>query len=63
MEKKVSVIVPVYNAEKYLKECVDSIVNQTYNNFEVILVNDGSIDNSKNICEEYEKKYENIKVI
>lgn len=63
MEKKVSVIVPVYNAEKYLKECVDSIVNQTYNNFEVILINDGSIDNSKNICEEYEKKYENIKVL
>ena len=55
MEKKVSVIVPVYNAEKYLKECVDSIVNQTYNNFEVILVNDGSTDNSRNICEEYEK--------
>lgn len=60
---KVSVIVPVYNVEKYLKRCLDSIINQTYKNIEIILVNDGSKDNSRNICEEYEKKYENISLI
>lgn len=60
---KVSVIVPVYNVEKYLKRCLDSIINQTYKNIEIILVNDGSKDNSRDICEEYEKKYENISLI
>ena len=50
MRKKVSVIVPVYNTEKYLKRCIDSIVNQTYANLEIILVDDGSTDNSQNIC-------------
>ena len=54
---KISVIVPVYNAEKYLVECLESLVKQTYQNFEIILVNDGSTDNSSKICEEYKKKY------
>ena len=60
---KVSVVVPVYNVEKYLKRCLDSIVNQTYKNIEIILINDGSKDNSRDICEEYEKNYENISLI
>ena len=47
----ISVIVPVYNAEEYLEECLESIKNQTYTNIEVILVNDGSTDGSKEICE------------
>ena len=50
---KVSIIVPVYNAEKYLIRCVDSIINQTYKNLEIILINDGSIDNSLEIMKKY----------
>lgn len=53
MMKKISVIVPIYNAELYLKKCLDSIINQTYSNFEVILINDGSTDKSKDICMEF----------
>ena len=49
----ISIVIPVYNAEKYLEECLNSIKNQTYKNFEVILVNDGSIDNSESICKEF----------
>ncbi len=60
---KVSIIVPVYNVEKYLDECLNSILNQTYNNFELILINDGSTDRSGVICDEYKKKHANIKVI
>ena len=52
----ISIIVPVYNVESYLKECLESIQKQTYTNFEVILVNDGSTDYSKDICEEYCRK-------
>ena len=55
--KKVSVIVPVYNVEKYLKKCLDSLVNQTLRDIEIIIVNDGSLDNSQNIIDEYVKKY------
>lgn len=58
-----SVIVPVYNGEQYLKQCLDSIINQSYSDFELILVNDGSKDGSGNICDEYAKKHSNIKVI
>lgn len=60
---KISVIVPVYNVEKYLRRCVDSILNQTFSDFELILVDDGSPDNSGMICDEYAKKDNRIKVI
>lgn len=59
---QVTVIVPVYNVEKYLKKCVDSILCQTLSNIEIILVNDGSTDNSGKICDAYSKKDERIKV-
>lgn len=60
---KISIIVPVYNAEKYLSECIESIINQLHSNIELILVNDGSKDNSGVICDEYAKKDNRIKVI
>ena len=53
---KISVIVPVYNVERYLANCLDSILDQTFSDFEVICVNDGSKDNSRNILEEYKQK-------
>ena len=59
----VSIIVPVYNVEEYLRECVDSVLNQTYSDVEVILVDDGSTDQSGNICDEYAKMDSRIKVI
>lgn len=59
----ISVIVPVYKVEEYLCECLDSIINQTYKNLEIILVDDGSPDNSSTICEEYAEKDSRIKVI
>ena len=55
--EKISIIVPIYNVEKYLRDCIDSIINQTYINTEIILVNDGSTDSSPDICEEYASKY------
>ncbi len=60
---KISVIVPVYNVEKYLHECIDSILAQTFTDFEIILVNDGSLDNSGAICDEYVSKDNRITVI
>ena len=54
--EKVSIIVPVYNAEIYLDECISSILEQDYDNFELILVNDGSVDNSEKICRRYAEK-------
>lgn len=56
----VSIVIPVYNVEKYLSECLDSVIAQTYKNTEIILVNDGSTDSSLNICNEYLNKYNNI---
>ena len=54
--KKVSIIVPIYNKEKYIKKCIDSILNQTYSNIEAIVINDGSTDNSDNIMKSYNNK-------
>lgn len=59
---KISVIVPVYNAEKYLHRCVDSILAQTFNDFELLLIDDGSKDSSGEICDEYARKDERVKV-
>lgn len=61
--KLVSVIMPVYNTQKYLKEAIDSILNQTYSNFELILINDGSTDNSLDIIIDYAKKDKRIVVL
>ena len=60
---KISVIVPVYNVEKYLKQCLDSILNQTFKDFECICVNDGSKDSSLSILQEYANKDSRIKII
>jgi len=62
-EGLISVIVPVYKVEKYLCKCIDSIINQTYENLEIILVDDGSPDDCPRICDEYAKKDKRIKVI
>lgn len=63
MEDLISVIVPVYRVENYINNCIDSIINQTYSNLEIILVDDGSPDNSGKICDEYAEKDTRIKVI
>ena len=57
---KVSVIIPAYNAEKYLIETLESVVRQTLDDYEIIVVNDGSKDNTINILREYEKKYSSL---
>jgi glycosyltransferase involved in cell wall biosynthesis len=61
--EKVSIIVPIFNSELTLNRCLDSAINQSYENIELILVNDGSTDKSEEICKEYAKKYHNIKYI
>lgn len=58
----ISIIVPVYNAGKYLKECIESLINQTYKDIEIICINDGSTDNSLNILEKYAQKDNRIKI-
>lgn len=63
MENLISVIVPIYKVEKYLSKCIDSILNQTYRNLEIILINDGSPDRCGLICDEYKEKDSRIKVI
>ena len=59
----ISVVIPVYNVEQYLPKCIESIMNQTYKNLEIILVNDGSTDGSQKICEEYKSIDNRIKII
>jgi len=63
MAHKISVIVPVYSVEKYLPYCIESIYNQTINNFELVLVDDGSPDNSGNICDDYANIHDNTIVV
>lgn len=63
MEKLISIIIPIYNVEEYLKRSIEYIINQTYRNLEIILVDDGSTDNSGKICDEYGLKDNRIKVI
>lgn len=60
--KRLSVIVPVYNVEQYLERCVDSILNQTVKELEIILVDDGSTDNSGSMCDAYAAEHANIRV-
>lgn len=62
-EAKISIIIPVYNTEKFLKKCVNSVTSQTYKNLEIILINDGSTDKSAKICNRFAKKDKRIKVI
>ncbi|MDA3077966.1 glycosyltransferase family 2 protein [Campylobacter sp. JMF_06 NA1] len=59
----ISIVIPVYNVEKYLKECLDSVTNQTYKNLEIILIDDGSTDSSGKMCDEFIKKDNRIRVI
>ncbi len=63
MNQLISIVIPVYNSQPYLPHCLDSIINQTYQNIEIVVVNDGSTDDSLNILEEYQKKDKRIKII
>ena len=60
---RISIIVPVYNVETYLSQCIESVLSQTMQDFELILVDDGSTDNCPQICDFYAKKYKQIQVI
>ena len=62
-EKKIGVIAPIYNVEEYLAECIESILNQTYSNLDINLVDDGSTDSSGSICDQYQKKDARIHTI
>lgn len=63
MENKISVIIPIYNVEKFVVKCIESVINQTYENLEIILVDDGSLDMCPKICDEYSKKDNRILVV
>lgn len=63
MNKKISIVIPVYNVDKYLRRCIDSIINQLYKDIEIILVDDGSSDKSGEICDEYTRLDNRIKVV
>ncbi len=60
---KISIIIPVYNVKKYLSKCIDSVINQSYENLQIILVDDGSTDGSEQICDDYKKKDKRVEVI
>ena len=60
---QITIILPVYNVEKYLRQCLDSIVNQTFKDFECLCINDGSTDNSLSVLENYAKQDDRIKII
>ena len=60
---KIGVIIPVYNVEKYLEQCIKSIINQNFEDMEILLIDDGSTDSSGRICDEYKEKDSRIKVI
>ena len=62
-EELISVVIPVYNVENYLEKCIQSVIDQTYSNLEIILVNDGSTDKSGEICDKYSEIDERIIVI
>ena len=62
MKPEISIIVPIYNVEKYLPRCIESILAQTFTNFELILVNDGSEDDSGDICDRYAKEDKRIRL-
>lgn len=61
--QKITLILPIFNGEKYISRCIDSVLNQTYKNFELIIINDGSTDKSLNIIKKYAKKDNRIKII
>ena len=63
MSELVSVIIPAYNCSLTIKRCIDSIINQTYNEIEILIINDGSTDNTLKILREYEKKDNRIKIL
>ena len=60
---KISVVIPIYNCETYLERCLKSVLSQSYDDYEVILVDDGSVDGSGLICDQYGQYHENVKVI
>lgn len=59
---KISVIIPVYNTEKYIEKCLDSILKQTMQDFEIIIVNDGSTDNSEDVIKKYIEEHKNLRI-
>ena len=61
--ESLTIIIAAYNVEKYIEKCLTSLVNQTYKNLEILVVNDGSTDNTKKLIEKYEKEYENLKLL
>ena len=62
MKDLISIIIPVYNVENYVERCLESVLNQTYTNLEIIIIDDGSTDKSSKICEKYKKKDKRIKL-
>ena len=60
LQPLISIIIPVFNVKDYLAQCLDSVVNQTYQSIEVFLIDDGSTDGSEKICDEYAEKYTNV---